>query len=247
VTETTTLSTTDLQRLLAVVDPARCGGPGRFVPESFLSDLAALVGADDVTFQVMDPYRRTIALQSTDPGDNDDQDDDITTLWWRAFWESCCYPERSGDFSSVWRTGDRLPGVHTGPHWHAFAAATGVDRSSHMILPLQPQGSVDRRLILWRHSRDDFTDRDALLLALMRPHVEILQHVQAQGPRRLVPLTPRQLEVFRLMAVGRTNAEIAGLLVLSEATIRKHVENIYARLGVSTRTAAVLQASDLLT
>jgi DNA-binding CsgD family transcriptional regulator len=244
VTEATTLSKTDLQRLLAVVDPARCGGRGRFVPESFLSDLAELVGAHDVTFQVMDPYRRTIALQSTDPCDGDDHDDDITNLWWRAFWESCCYPERSGDFSSVWRTGDRLPGVHAGRHWHAFAAATGVDRSSHMILPLQPQGPVDRRRILWRYSPDVFADRDALLLALMRPHVEILQHVQQQVPR-LLP--PRQLEVFRLMAVGRTNAEIAGLLVLSEATIRKHVENIYARLGVSSITAAVLQASDVLT
>jgi DNA-binding NarL/FixJ family response regulator len=116
-----------------------------------------------------------------------------------------------------------------------------------MILPLHPQGSVDRRLILWRYSRAGFTDRDALLLTLMRPHVELLQHVQEQGPERLAGLTARQLEVLRLMASGKTNAQIAAVLVVSEGTVRKHVENIYARLGVRSRTAAVIQAADLLT
>jgi DNA-binding CsgD family transcriptional regulator len=51
-------------------------------------------------------------------------------------------------------------------------------------------------------------------------------------------LTPRELEVLRLVASGETNKAIAAALVLSERTIDRHVSNIYAKLGVSSRAAA---------
>ena len=51
-------------------------------------------------------------------------------------------------------------------------------------------------------------------------------------------LTARQLEVLRLVASGRTNREIATELTLSEHTVARHLQNIYASLGVSSRTAA---------
>ena len=51
-------------------------------------------------------------------------------------------------------------------------------------------------------------------------------------------LTPRQLEVLRLLAAGKSNREIAAALVLSEHTVARHVQNIFATLGVSSRTAA---------
>jgi DNA-binding NarL/FixJ family response regulator len=47
---------------------------------------------------------------------------------------------------------------------------------------------------------------------------------------------------LRLVADGRTNAQIARRLGLSEGTVRTHLENIYGRLQVSSRTAAVLRA-----
>ena len=52
-------------------------------------------------------------------------------------------------------------------------------------------------------------------------------------------LTPRQIEVLRLVAAGRTNREVAAELVISEHTVRRHLQNIYTLLGVSTRAAAV--------
>jgi DNA-binding NarL/FixJ family response regulator len=55
-------------------------------------------------------------------------------------------------------------------------------------------------------------------------------------------LTPRQWELLRLVAVGHTNAQIGKRLGISEGTTRKHLENIYARLQVSSRTAAVTRA-----
>jgi DNA-binding NarL/FixJ family response regulator len=51
-------------------------------------------------------------------------------------------------------------------------------------------------------------------------------------------LTARELEVLRLIAHGQTNKAIAADLVLSERTVERHVSNIFAKLGVSTRAAA---------
>jgi DNA-binding NarL/FixJ family response regulator len=51
-------------------------------------------------------------------------------------------------------------------------------------------------------------------------------------------LTDRELEVLRLVSAGRTNKEIAAALVLSEHTVARHVQNIFTKVGVSSRAAA---------
>jgi DNA-binding CsgD family transcriptional regulator len=56
--------------------------------------------------------------------------------------------------------------------------------------------------------------------------------------RRMPRLTRRESEILDLVAEGRTNAEIAERLWVSPLTVRKHLENVYAKLGVHTRTAA---------
>lgn len=58
------------------------------------------------------------------------------------------------------------------------------------------------------------------------------------GPVPPGGLTPRQREVLRLVAVGKTNREIATQLVISEHTVSRHLDNIFAKLDVSTRAAA---------
>ena len=62
----------------------------------------------------------------------------------------------------------------------------------------------------------------------------LLLEEEQHSPR----LTPREREILDLVAEGRTNAEIAESLWLSRGTVRKHLDNVYAKLGVHTRTAA---------
>jgi DNA-binding NarL/FixJ family response regulator len=65
----------------------------------------------------------------------------------------------------------------------------------------------------------------------------------ASGPRRApAGLTPRELEVLRLLAAGRSNRAIAEALVLSEKTVARHVSNIFDKLDVSSRAAATAYA-----
>ena len=59
-------------------------------------------------------------------------------------------------------------------------------------------------------------------------------------------LTPRVAEVLLWLAQGKTNGEIAVILGNSEATVKKHVLEIFATLGVETRTAASLRALEVL-
>jgi predicted ATPase/DNA-binding CsgD family transcriptional regulator len=58
-------------------------------------------------------------------------------------------------------------------------------------------------------------------------------------------LTPRELEILRLVAAGMTNPDIAAALFLSVRTVENHVAHILAKLGVRTRTAAVAAAGDV--
>jgi DNA-binding CsgD family transcriptional regulator len=73
-----------------------------------------------------------------------------------------------------------------------------------------------------------------------------LAMLDGERPRPSVPagLTPREVEVLRLVAAGGSNREIAAELVLSEKTVARHVANIFLKIGVSSRAAATAFAYD---
>jgi len=69
-------------------------------------------------------------------------------------------------------------------------------------------------------------------------------HRPPRGEVGQTRLSPRELEVARLVAEGLTNAEIAERLVVSPRTVTTHLDNIYGRLGISSRTALVRYVAD---
>ena len=88
----------------------------------------------------------------------------------------------------------------------------------------------------------DFTSRDRAVLDAVRPYLAAryaLWRDTSETADRAGKLTLRELEVLDLVAEGMTNGEIAQRLWISPGTVRRHLENIYEKLGVHTRTAAV--------
>jgi DNA-binding CsgD family transcriptional regulator len=98
------------------------------------------------------------------------------------------------------------------------------------------------RMFLFRGPGANFSEADRALLTLLRPH---LHQAYLDAERRRHPatdLTPRQRQLLAMVAAGHTNAQIARRIGRSDGTVRTHLENIYRRLGVSSRTAAVTRA-----
>lgn len=88
----------------------------------------------------------------------------------------------------------------------------------------------------------DFDVRERTLLALLRPHLDDVYRKARAARPDAERLTPRQRIVLQLVARGLSNKEIADRLVLSRGTVRKHLDNAFRQLGVSSRTAAVVRA-----
>ena len=97
----------------------------------------------------------------------------------------------------------------------------------------------------------DFDERERARLELIRPHLADLHRMTRtmddQGaawgaPSSAAPLTPREREVLNWLAGGKTDRDIGDILGISPRTVNKHLQRIYEKLGVETRTAAVVRA-----
>jgi HD-GYP domain-containing protein (c-di-GMP phosphodiesterase class II) len=99
---------------------------------------------------------------------------------------------------------------------------------------------------------DDVAARMLEAEAKGRLDVDAVACVLAAAGRRKAPsparwpadLTDREVEVLRLIARGRSNREVAGRLVISPKTVGRHVENLYRKIGVSSRAAAAVFAME---
>jgi DNA-binding NarL/FixJ family response regulator len=95
----------------------------------------------------------------------------------------------------------------------------------------------------WAKGRGlSFDDAVAHGLAFAHSIASLSPAEKEEPPQLQVGLSPREIEVLRLLAEGHSNAEIAARLYISSKTVRNHVTNILAKLDVPTRTAAATRA-----
>jgi DNA-binding CsgD family transcriptional regulator len=172
---------------------------------------------------------------------------DAAPVNWQHYWhcQPCSYPDRTGDLRSIVKIAD----FYSARQWHSVGTRCGINRPlgfEHdlmLTLPAGPGPVIEpgrtMRLFFFRGPGPDFSERDRALLTLLRPHLyqAYLDAERQRHPGRR--LTPRQEDLLHLLAAGHTNTQIARRLGISEGTVRTHLENIYARLHVSSRTAAV--------
>ena len=208
--------------------------------------LALLLPADQITLCELDWRHRRSRLVGLAPacipqGEEEVHDEDEHAAFWEHFWPTigCSYTERIPRLRhEVMMTED----FYSARQWHSTGLYTdylgpgGIDKS--LIMPLPGPPGIARRLIFMRGPGPSFTDQHRSAAALLQPHITdaLRAHARRAATRSL---TARQQELLQLVAAGHANRAIARQLELSPGTVRKHLENTFARLGVASRTEAI--------
>ena len=124
--------------------------------------------------------------------------------------------------------------------WNEYMVRSGVRHEIGLALPHGPDAM--NVVVLQRSGQHDFDDRDRLVLRLLRPHLAAALTAAAPG----ADLTARQVQVLRLVRDGLPDKSIARRLGCAEATVGKHLEQAFRRLGAHSRTHALQLATHLL-
>ena len=239
----------DLRALAGIVSEARADLPADGgLPESLLADLMSQIRCDAVVFNGFDSGQQAHWFVQEVPSTLGSEDSD--RAYWHYYRDSQfdTYPIRTGDLRGVIKISD----FYSARQWHStvmytdFDRLMGIEHCLMLCLPEAPPRTAGPgrhvRLTLDRRSGPDFSERDRAVLTLLRPHLH-QAYLDAERRRHPGPrLTPRHRELLRLVAAGHTNTQIARHLGISEGTVRTHLKNIYTRLQVSSRTAAVTRA-----
>jgi DNA-binding CsgD family transcriptional regulator len=225
-------------------------------PPEMLARLQSVVPSDQAAYQELDvEARRFVGLTPAEADGDEDEDEEL--YWTVGPCPIADYRVRTGDLSAV-RMSDVIGRrrYHDSPFYREYFLPVGLD---HVLdIGLSTEGQRYRSVLLIRgHDAPDFSDRDRAVLELLRPHLRA-REARAELQRRArdsdrpaaesdvaaAPrsLTAREREILRLVREGKTNAEIAGELWVSPGTVKKHLEHVYDKLGVTSRAAAVTAA-----
>ena len=242
----------DVQQMLAITRKY-AADDGAALPWEMLEDLRRLVPCDlfEASGQDTPSWTFFAEQQVTDEGQAQagelgtmasDEDSELYKLF---YWDSACsYPDR-GDISLAVRESDveSAREKSNGGFFSEMMRPCGIEHEMMLALSAgAPQRTL--RLLFFRGPGLDFSARDVAVLTLLRPHLQAAFVAREQERRGPSVLTGRQREILAYVALGYTNRQIARQLDLSETTVRKHLENIFARLDVTSRTAAIAKVSE---
>lgn len=220
------------------------------VDRDFLGDLRRAIPSDYADYAELDLDRHRTLTQVSLPIDL--RVAEVT--FWRVLPEDpvWTYRLRTGQFAAVRYTDcTTMEELRRTQYYEVVVRPNGLERLLSVAIP-SPRWH-EKSLCVQRRGRD-FSERDRTVLDLLIPYVEARVHAVAlqrtlddlrasrQGHERLDCLTAREQEVMGLVSTGCTNAQVAARLSITSLTVRKHLENIFAKLGVHNRTAAVAAA-----
>jgi DNA-binding CsgD family transcriptional regulator len=231
----------DLHAVLEFVELAWTRAGEQAFPLETLQALARVIPCDAVGYTDLDRLnRRVIEYVGTD-GDGGDE-----ALFWEIVGEHplCRHQQAYADFSA-----NRLSDVI--PHRQLVGTRVYADWFEPFGTVAELEVGIVRsrartRNFVFSRTHGDFSARDVAVLGLIAPHLARihettqLRHAADLADRGdLERLTTREAEVLELVAAGLPNAQIAERLWISPGTVKKHLDNVYAKLGVANRTAAV--------
>jgi DNA-binding CsgD family transcriptional regulator len=233
-----------LRRMLDVLDEARRDDTDEAPPRCIVRSLAELVPGLVCEFLEVDLINRRVlngqtsyvdpayqaAIGLFDPG-----------IHWRLRYQQpiCHHRDTTGSLDVA-----MLSDFISLRQWHARELYQATDyKVSHidhiMGLPLPAAPGRHRGYRFEREAGTAFSETERMMLTLLQPHLHQIHQNAARRQRHSVQLTERQVDVLRCVALGMSNDQIARRLIIAPGTVTKHLDNVYGRLGVTSRTAAV--------
>ena len=233
----------DLRAVLEFVELAWARAGEHAFPLATLEALARIIPCDFVGYAELDRLNRRVIEYV---GTEDDDDDDA--LFWEIVGEHplCRHQQAYADFSAK-----RLSDVVSQRQLVRTRVYADWFRPYGIVAELEvglARSRTRTRNFVFERTQGDFSARDVAVLQLIAPHLARihettrLRHAaDLADPGNLERLTTREAEILELVAAGLTNAAIGERLWISPGTVKKHLDNVYAKLGVANRTAAVAQ------
>jgi DNA-binding CsgD family transcriptional regulator len=237
-----TVRAEDLSAVLEFVELAWANAGPRAFPLETVEALGELIPCDAIGYSEIDRVNRRVL----DYAGNDGADDGDDDLFWSIADEHplCHHQQAYADFSAL-RLSDvishaRLVRTRVYAEWFAPVGVV-----AELEVGIARSRARTRNFVLNRTS-GDFSERDVAVLQMVAPHLTRIEEMtrlrgalEVTEPGRFELLTTREGEVLELVAAGLTNAAIAERLWISPGTVKKHLDNVYAKLGVTNRAAAV--------
>jgi DNA-binding CsgD family transcriptional regulator len=244
------LNRCDLEEALGFLREAgEFDGPEPFPPE-LLSSLTTLVRCEDATYAEFDRVHRkmTLCAASSIYGSHAAGAGAPEEVYWATVHEHPVRQHRlrTGQLGAFKIYDFTSPRQMRRTQFYAdFLRPWGPNGFLMSVCLPAPPGRT--RTFTFHRERADFGERERTLLDLLQPHLFHLRRAAEVRMRARATilatrddrLTERETEILRRVAEGMRNREIAQALWIAPGTVKKHLDNIYAKLDVRDRTAAV--------
>ncbi len=221
---------------------ARRGGDG--VTQALLAGLPNVIDCDSAWRADCDYRARRNTMLSTD-GRVDDAYTRRQNRWWQLYGQHplLAYRDSTGDGRAL-RLSDVVQrrSLRRLELYGEFFAPFGIESSLSIRIQLAPGLAVD---LGCTRSSGDFSAQDRLVLDVVRSFLDRVVVLHDERRREVHGLTRREREILTVVATGASNAEVAEQLVISPGTVKKHLDNIYRKLGAANRTDAVARVPEL--